>query len=161
MEHVTAIQNVIRNLDQLMVTALRASGCAVPSCKIIIFTAFLPVWFYFWLTLTQFWLIWSHHLFEKSKEQHLYSRVSSCSSTVTNNCTYIQNPSYPSSYSTSGSCEYNITPLSSDICQLRLDMDNMDLTDTDGACTDSFEVTSSSSRVYPTLCGTLSGQHSK
>merc|ERR1719410_327922 len=32
--------------------------------------------------------------------------VSTCGTTITNNCTYIQNPSYPSSYTTAGSCEY-------------------------------------------------------
>ena len=46
-------------------------------------------------------------------------RVSTCGTTITNNCTYIQNPSYPSSYTTAGSCEYEVTPISSDICQLR------------------------------------------
>ena len=30
-----------------------------------------------------------------------------------------------------------------------------------GKCTDSFDVTSGSSRLYYTLCGTLSNQHSK
>ena len=93
-----------------------------------------------------------------------FLRVSSCSSTISNNCTYIQNPSYPSSYTTSGSCDYNVTPLSSDICQLRLDFDTFDITETspgDGTCVDSFLVTSGSSRTYPTLCGTLTGQHSK
>jgi len=86
--------------------------------------------------------------------------VSTCGSTVSENCTYVQNPSYPSSYTTAGSCEYTVTPLSADICQLRLDFDNLDITETTaGACTDSFAVTSGSSRVYPTLCGTLTGQH--
>ena len=88
-------------------------------------------------------------------------RVSSCGSSVTNNCTYIQNPSYPSSES-SGSCSYNVRPLSADICQLRLDFDNFDLTETStnvGTCVDSFDVTSGSSRDYFKLCGTLSGQH--
>ena len=81
---------------------------------------------------------------------------------MTNNCTYIQNPGYPSSYSTTGSCSYTVTPLSSDICQLRLDLDNFDIAEgTTGACTDSFGVTVGSSRDYKDLCGTLSGQHSK
>ena len=88
-------------------------------------------------------------------------RVSSCGSSVTNNCTYIQNPSYPSSES-SGSCSYNVRPLSTDICQLRLEFDNFDLTETSpvvGTCVDTFDVTSGSSRDYFKLCGTLSGQH--
>jgi len=86
---------------------------------------------------------------------------SACSSSITSNCTYIQNPSYPTSYTTSGACAYNVKPISSDICQLRLDLDNFDLTETvaTGTCVDSFTVTTGSSRTYYTLCGTLSGQH--
>ena len=89
--------------------------------------------------------------------------VSTCGSTLDQNCTYIQNPSYPSSYSTSGTCEYAVTPLNSEICQIRLDMDAFDLTETSttGVCVDSFDVTVGSSRDYYTLCGTLTGQHSK
>ena len=88
--------------------------------------------------------------------------VSTCGSTLDQNCTYIQNPSYPSSYSTSGSCSYSITPLHSEICQIRLDMDTFDITDAAaGTCTDSFDITVGSSRDYYTLCGTLTGQHSK
>ena len=88
--------------------------------------------------------------------------VSDCGSSIDQNCTYIQNPSYPSSYSTSGSCEYSVNPVNSEICQLRLDFDSFDITDgTTGSCTDSFDVTTGSSRSYYTLCGTLTGQHSK
>ena len=86
--------------------------------------------------------------------------MSSCGSTVSENCTYIKNPGYPSTYSTTGSCSYSVTPVSTDICQLRLDLDNFDITETTaGICTDSFAVTVGSSRVYKSLCGTLSGQH--
>jgi len=52
--------------------------------------------------------------------------------------------------------------MSSDICQLRLDFQNFDLTETapiDGTCVDNFDITSGSSRDYFKLCGTLSGQH--
>jgi len=88
--------------------------------------------------------------------------VSTCGSTVSENCTYVQNPSYPSSYTTTGACDYSVTPLSADICQIRLDFDNLDITETapaDGTCVDSLSFTSGSDRVYPTLCGTLTGQH--
>ena len=46
---------------------------------------------------------------------------------------------------------------------LPLDLDNFDLTETasTGTCVDSFAVTTGSSRTYYTLCGTLTGQHSK
>ena len=86
--------------------------------------------------------------------------VDECGSTLYNNCTYIQNPTYPSTYSTTGSCAYSVSPLNSEICQLRLDLDNFDLTEsTAGACTDAFDVTAGSSRDYFSLCGTNSGYH--
>jgi len=86
---------------------------------------------------------------------------STCGTTVTQNKTYITNPSYPSTYSTSGSCAFKATPLSNAVCQLRLDFENFDLTESTstGACTDSFSVSVGSSRTYPTLCGTLTGEH--
>ena len=90
-------------------------------------------------------------------------RISSCSGTVTENCTYIQNPGYSSSYTTSGSCSFSVTPLNSDICQMRLDFDTFTTTiATDGVCTDSFIVTSpGTANSLPTLCGTLKNQHCK
>ena len=92
-----------------------------------------------------------------------FFRINTCGSAVPNNCSYIQNPNYPSSES-AGACSFNIRPMSSDICQLRLDFQNFDLTETapiDGTCVDNFDITSGSSRDYFKLCGTLSGQHSK
>ena len=89
------------------------------------------------------------------------NRVTTCGSTISNNCTHITNPSYPSSTS-SGTCAYNVSPLSSDICQIRLDFTAFDLTETTvGVCTDKFDITSGSSRDYYSLCGTLTGQHSE
>jgi len=86
---------------------------------------------------------------------------STCGSTISNNCTYIQNPGYPSAYTTAGSCQYSVAPINSDICQLRLDLDVFDIaeTTTTGACVDTFDVTTGSSRDYYALCGTLTGQH--
>jgi len=87
--------------------------------------------------------------------------VSTCGSTISNNCSYIENPTYPTTYSTAGSCAYSVTPISSDICQLRLDLDNFDITDNvvGGACVDKFDVEVGSSRKYYTLCGTNTGYH--
>jgi len=87
--------------------------------------------------------------------------LSTCGSTVTQNCTYIQNPSYPTTFTTSGACAYTVTPLSSDICQLRLDFDNFDITEdtTTGACTDTFEAKGPTGRNPMSLCGTATGQH--
>ena len=40
-------------------------------------------------------------------------RLSSCGSSITQNITYIQNPSYPTAYSTTGTCVFSVTPVSS------------------------------------------------
>merc|ERR1712038_571856 len=72
---------------------------------------------------------------------------SSCGDSVSQNCTYITNPSYPTTYTTTGSCTYTVAPLSSDICQMRLDFDNFDITETTaGVCTDSMVVTGPTGR---------------
>lgn len=92
-------------------------------------------------------------------------KVSSCGSSLSKNCTYIQNPSYSSSYTvtTTTSCSYTLTPLSTEICQIRLDFDTFSTTiaSTTGTCTDSFKITGNTrgSNTTPNLCGTLSGQH--
>jgi len=84
----------------------------------------------------------------------------SCASQVTENCTYITNPSYPSTYTTTGQCLFTVTPLSTDICQLRLDFDVLDLVETAvGVCTDSLELTGPTQRNPYNLCGTLTGDH--
>merc|ERR1712241_845325 len=79
---------------------------------------------------------------------------------ITQNCTYIQNPSYPTTYTTAGSCSHAITPVSSDICQIRLDFTNFDITETTaGVCTDSFAMTGPSGQNPLNLCGTLTNSH--
>jgi len=87
--------------------------------------------------------------------------LSSCGSTVNQNCTYIQNPSFPNTYSTSGACSYTINYIQSDICQLRLDFNMFDITDvaTTGVCTDSFTVTGPTGRNPSVICGVNTGQH--
>ena len=48
----------------------------------------------------------------------------------------------------------------SDICQLRLDFDNFDITETTaGVCTDSFGTTTPAGQPPLDLCGTLTGSH--
>jgi len=98
--------------------------------------------------------------------------VSSCSGVVTQNCSYIQNPSYPSSYSTTGDCSYTVTRCQDDICQLRLDFFSANLQQPDtgadtsmGDCSNTIlDITGGSSSGSitnnpPNLCGTLTGQH--
>jgi len=86
--------------------------------------------------------------------------ISTCGVGITQNCTYITNPSYPSTYTTTGTCAHTVTPLNDDICQLRLDFDNFDITETTaGICTDSMGFTTPSSQNPQDLCGTLTGLH--
>lgn len=90
--------------------------------------------------------------------------MSTCGDSVTQNCTYIQNPGYSSAYTTSGACSYTVTPLSTSICQLRLDFGKFVTTvATTGKCTDSFQITSPTNTnalgLGGGLCGTLTNQH--
>ena len=89
--------------------------------------------------------------------------MSSCSSTISQNCTYIQNPGYSSAYTTAGACSYTVTPVSSNICQIRLDFEKFVTTiATDGKCTDSFVATGpTNTNGLDVVCGTLTDQHSK
>jgi len=99
----------------------------------------------------------------------VYSSTCTSSGTdVTYNNTYIRNPSYPSAYPTSTSttsCAYKITKMNSNICQVRLDFQTLELgqTASTGACTDSIQATlsaqSSVTTSYPAVCGTSSGHH--
>lgn len=94
--------------------------------------------------------------------------VSSCQATISQNLTYIQNPGFPSSFSTVGTCSYTFNA-GSDICQIRLDFDNFVINPPDsataipsfGSCTtnDRLVTTSPSGFSPPVLCGTLTGTH--
>jgi len=95
-------------------------------------------------------------------------KVSTCGSSVSKNCSYIDNPSYPSAYTTTGDCSYTVTRCSTEICQVRLDFFKVVLqqpTSTTGSCTNTYTtITPGASGVTkfnnpPNLCGTLTGQH--
>jgi len=86
--------------------------------------------------------------------------LSACGTSVSQNITYIQNPSYPTAYTTTGTCVFSVSPVSSDICQLRLDFDNFDIVETTaGVCTDSLTIGGPTGRNPMDLCGTLTGLH--
>ena len=94
--------------------------------------------------------------------------ISTTSSKTANNCSYIQNPDFPSVYSETSSLTYTIEKCSPDVCAVRLDFETFttagpSATDetNGGACTDSFVVTGTSGLTTPTICGKNSGQHSK
>jgi len=95
-------------------------------------------------------------------------RVSTCGGSVTANCSYIENPGYPSAYTTTGSCSYTVTRCQDDICQLRLDFFRAVLqqpASSSGSCTDTILTTTigstgqTSQNTPPLLCGTLTDQH--
>merc|ERR1711971_1251020 len=73
--------------------------------------------------------------------------VSSTSTTISENCTYIQNPSYPSVYSDTASLTYTINKCSSSVCAVRLDFETFQTAGpaatteaSGGLCVDSFKV---------------------
>lgn len=85
---------------------------------------------------------------------------STCGSTISNNCTYIQNPGYPSDYSGTTTCDITVNG-ADDICQIRLDFDKFQnaAPATTGLCTDMLTTTSPTGRSPPALCGNLAGSH--
>ena len=94
--------------------------------------------------------------------------VTSTTDTISENCTYIQNPSYPSVYSDTSTLTYTINKCSTDVCAVRLDFETFttagpSATDetTGGVCTDSFVATGTSGYSTPVICGKNTGQHSK
>jgi len=83
--------------------------------------------------------------------------TSSCGSTITQNLTYIQNPSYPSSYGTVGTCTYSFTSNAA-ICQIRLDFDNFVINNPDATGLCAIDQFTTNART-PTICGMNGGQH--
>merc|ERR1719464_219733 len=87
--------------------------------------------------------------------------------TVSQNNTYIQNPSFPSVYTDTTALTYTINKCADNICAFRLDFETFQTegpsTYTElsgGACVDSFVVSSSPSQgSSPTICGANAGQH--
>merc|ERR1719510_798904 len=89
--------------------------------------------------------------------------TSTCSATVSTNTTYIRNPGYPSTYtpSSTGTCVFTVSKVSSEVCQLRLDFETMSgfVTTTAGACTDSFTALGQTGKTLPSICGTNTDYH--
>ena len=88
------------------------------------------------------------------------------SSTITQNCTYIQNPGFPSVYSSTTGLTYTVSKCTPDVCSLRLDFETFTilgpgstLEDASHTCQDSFTVTGTSGQSTPVICGMNSGQH--
>merc|ERR1712014_101905 len=89
---------------------------------------------------------------------------SACGDTVSTNTTYIRNPGYPSTYtpSSTGSCAFTISKISSDICQLRLDFQTFSgfaTTTPIGACSDYMTAAGQTGKDPPSICGTNTDYH--
>ncbi|XP_018017356.1 uncharacterized protein LOC108673974 isoform X2 [Hyalella azteca] len=89
------------------------------------------------------------------------SFIRSCGATTKIDGTLFRNPNFPSTTTVASSCTLQITPASSNICQIRLDFTDFNLAqpNEEGECvTDSLKVTGGTSTV-PVICGQNSGQH--
>merc|ERR1711860_347161 len=92
--------------------------------------------------------------------------VSTSGSTISQNCTYIQNTNYPSAYTSASTLKYTVNKCADSVCGLRLDFDSFtirgpgDTKETDrGECKDTFKISSTHSQNIPTICGKNTGQH--
>jgi len=94
--------------------------------------------------------------------------TSTCGSSISQNCSYVVNPGYPTVYSTAAACAITVKKCSDDVCQLRLDFEAMVLSvsaNTRGGCgdqitdADSFAATGQTSINPPVICGINTGQH--
>lgn len=91
--------------------------------------------------------------------------ISTAAATISENCSYIQNPSFPSAYTATSSLTWTVSKCSNDVCSIRLDFETFVIagptstTDATG-CVDTFTVTASpSGYVTPVICGSNAGQH--
>merc|ERR1712061_6687 len=93
--------------------------------------------------------------------------VTSTATSISQNCTYIQNPSYPAVYSATTALTYTINKCADSVCGVRLDFDTFTTmgpvatTDTSGGlCVDSFVASVVPKSISsPVICGKNTGQH--
>jgi len=95
-------------------------------------------------------------------------RNSVCGSTVSENCTYLENPGYPSAFDGTSPCAFTVNRMQTEICQIRLDFTSMELGNPNaasGQCNgDNLVIAAGATNLIgpstpPTLCGTNTGQH--
>lgn len=86
--------------------------------------------------------------------------------TITQNCTYLQNPGFPAAYAETNGVQYTINKMHTDVCSLRLDFDTFTTLGPagtgevgGGACRDTLTITATSAGTLPVLCGRNAGQH--
>ena len=88
--------------------------------------------------------------------------------TINQNCTYIQNPGFPSTYSATTALTYTVDKCSNEVCAIRLDFETFTTLGPAGTaeptaanvpCQDSFTVQTASKGTSPVICGLNTGQH--
>jgi len=93
---------------------------------------------------------------------------STSGSTISQNCSYIQSPNFPSTFTSTDatSLTYTIAKCSNDVCALRLDLVSfttqrgVDATPTEAqSCGDAFTITTTSKGTSGEICGENAGQH--
>ncbi|CAB4068900.1 unnamed protein product [Lepeophtheirus salmonis] len=101
--------------------------------------------------------------------------IQTCGSVARENCTYIQNPGFPTPYRVLTPCSYTIQRCSNNVCRLRLDFEMFTTfepagtieTDDGGVCNprwDQFSVQNLNTgnpmnSIIPVICGENTGQH--
>ena len=86
-------------------------------------------------------------------------RISNCGSNIKENCTYVSNPGYPSTYSNSATCLYRVRNQRPIVCQLRFDFVQLNMQKTAGVCVDGLTIDGPTRRDPNQLCGNLANQH--
>jgi hypothetical protein len=88
--------------------------------------------------------------------------------TISENCSYIRNPGFPSESSAPAAATFTIKKCSTDVCTIRLDFETFSLrgptltSEADAAataCLDSFVVKGTSGITSPVICGLNTGHH--
>merc|ERR1711884_915270 len=89
--------------------------------------------------------------------------TSTSGATVSQNCSYIQNPNFPSAYASETAISFTVTKCSSDVCALRLDFETFTTAGPTGgsdntAAIDTFQITATPSNIaIPAISGENSG----
>jgi len=85
--------------------------------------------------------------------------------TISENCSYIQNPTFPAQDTASAAQTYTISKCNNDVCFLRLDFETFTTqgptltTEANGGqCLDQLAITTSTSQNVPIICGSNAGE---
>ncbi len=92
--------------------------------------------------------------------------VSTSGSSITQSCSDIQNPGFPTALTATNALSYTVNKCTCEVCYFRLDFETFstmgtgDTEETNGGdCTDQFTITTNTGQAIPTICGENAGQH--